>query len=371
MKKQPSKPEATPTEQSFRHYPQSFGEYVQLHPEILPDYHPFASEVIEVLRNHPDEIPILTATYGIGKSSLLVPALLEEGDKKGFQPLGSISTDVSVDAPSLGLVIFDWYKLNHTGKRRVRHLGSQATSYALDTMPVASRPGQRARPETVARVTKRSKESGEPAIRAILHQRFTEGRDGRPGLFVLDDFVITASKKYTWFTTFIGKLARENDVRLSVTQPVTDDYNAEDDARNIEQQFGKRPKLIEIPEQTVPIAALSELLINYGLDGSDIDAFKQNPLLRRLGVVESLVDIVLAYRDDSLINEDLDDISADDIKTIKDLVDYFGIHGGSDMSFLHSPSGIFSDTTLLENKMRLTPEQLGEMSDALIGPRLK
>ncbi len=39
--------------------PESFEDYIALHPELLPDYAPFASDVIDVVSRHPDRQVIL------------------------------------------------------------------------------------------------------------------------------------------------------------------------------------------------------------------------------------------------------------------------------------------------------------------------
>lgn len=74
--------------------PLDFSTYVRQHPEVLPDYRPFAGDMIGLLRSHPDRLPVLIGPHGIGKSRLLTPAILEAGERAGLSALGSVGSSM-------------------------------------------------------------------------------------------------------------------------------------------------------------------------------------------------------------------------------------------------------------------------------------
>ncbi len=309
-------------------YPNSFAEYVEAHPEILPDYHAFAHEIIDILHSRPDELPSLTANSGIGKSRLLVPALLDEGDRLAYQPLGSVNVDMQYGLS----VMFDWHKYKGSSSDIGSNVGGEINHYLLSSL-LSMKPGSIVDSRRAQMVQERTNTIGEEAFRNVLHQRFTEGRDGRPGLFVIDDLMLAADE-YPWFGSFIGKLARENDVRLIITQPAnygdekTDEYIEK--LRKFGQQLGQTPRHIDITEQLVSIEAIDTLLETYGIDKSEDKAFKAVNRLRRLRVIEAIVDEVFANRDDETLKLNIDEgnIEPDELRelrTIKGFAEYFGV----------------------------------------------
>lgn len=253
----------------FANRPENFTEYVQEHPELLPDYRPFAEQVIDRIRNHPEELLTLIGSPGIGKSFLLTPALLEAGDRQGFQPLGSLSRNPQDDEST----ILDMYASKDI-------VDALADSRKFMMRPASSR-----------------RISGPDKLRQVLHQRFTEGRDGRPGLMVLDDFV-GSHEDFPWLVEFIGELAKEHNVRLVTTQvdhPGGREMKT-DRLNELGQQVNQSIDLIEIPEQPVPLEAIADLLEAYGVEENAIEGFKSNPKLRRLAVVEIITKRLLTHR---------------------------------------------------------------------------
>lgn len=281
-------------------YPASFSEYAIQHPEILPDYHEFANDTVHFTEDNPDTIPVLIAPNGIGKSRLLVPALLEEGEKIGLQSLGSINLDMHI-----GMLTFDWHQHEESSEGIYRKLSREGGLFSLVVQ---------------------SEEGGREGLRKILHQRFTEGRDiHRPGLFIIDDLIQTADEA-PWFVDFIGKMAKDYNVRLIATQPLheyiiqgaawvkeTGRYDHDWQNHTVSEYYegvnkfgrlvGQKAKIITIPEQHVSVNSINTLLNTYGLAQSNEEAFKNNALLRRLRVVEGLVNTLFAQRSRALLDD--------------------------------------------------------------------
>ncbi|MBI4098163.1 MAG: hypothetical protein HY426_03930 [Candidatus Levybacteria bacterium] len=295
----PEEPEVVPVMDPvlFRGMPDNFGGYSKSHPEILPDYLPFAGDVLDLVDStRPDQIIALTGPQGIGKTRLLVPAILRRAQERGYKPLGSIQL-MSDDLGGSRIMIdaHEWQtdKGNHSIPPS-EHMFAVGEDFD-DIMSPGSKQLEIEQWDT---------------IRAIIHRKFTSSDE--PKLFIIDEF----SGSPLLFS-FISELARTNNVRLVAIGPiitknrVPSDEEREDirDKRyqHLHEATNRSLVPLTIPDQLVPIDAIPELLKVFGIDEEVTAAFSKNPHLRRLAMLEEIVKYVFAARkreapeDDTLI----------------------------------------------------------------------
>lgn len=264
----------------FANMPDNFGEYAKAHPEILPDYLPFAGDVLDLVDStRPDQVIALTGPQGIGKTRLLVPAILRRAQERGYKPLGSIQQIDDFVGRSVLIDAHEWL----TDKGDQSHPPSEHMLFVDQDLDDVS--------ETAAQEWDK--------IRAIIHRKFTSSHG--PKLFIIDEF----SESFLLFS-FISELARKNNVRLVAVGPLISHGRAPSDEerenvrdqryQHLHEATNMSLTSLTIPEQLVSMDAISELLKVFGIDEEVSDAFSKNPHLRRLAMVEAIVKYVFAAR---------------------------------------------------------------------------
>ena len=264
----------------FANMPNNFGEYSKAHPEILPDYLPFAGEVLDLVDStRPDQIIALTGPQGIGKSRLIVPAILKRAQERGYKPLGSVQNVADLIGSTIMIDAHTWL----TDKGHQSIAPSNHAFFVGDDLNDGSNIFIPQWDE----------------IRNIIHRKFTSFEG--PKLFVIDEFA-----QAPLFLSFISDLARKNNVRLVAIGPLITHSTApkeeeREDIRN--QRYQDLHETVDmplipltIPEQLVPVDAITTLLETFGIDEEVAAAFSKNPHLRRLAMVEAIVKYVFSTR---------------------------------------------------------------------------
>ncbi len=263
-------------EEDYGRMPDRFRDYATLHPDILPDYRPFAQRLIGMVdRTRDDEIIALTGPQGIGKTRLIAPAILGAAKQKGYKPLGSLTVMDIGDYPVIFLNAHEW--LVDKGET----LGKNALVYYTHGAKLEQ-------------------------VKRHIAGTFNSAQ-GERKIFMLDEFG-ELSEVIPELATFISDRARLNNVRLVGLAPKRDTKGANPDvASDIIRENDSRLKLLSetsrlavmhapIPEQLAPIAAIATLLETYGIDEEVLGRFERNTHLRRLGVIEVLVDHFFSQR---------------------------------------------------------------------------
>lgn len=251
----------------FAAMPNNFDEYVRAHPEILPDYTIFANDVISLAnRARPDQVITLTGPYGIGKTRVLTPAILKAAEQRGYSSIGSFHGLRMELNP-------EW--IDKWSARSDFEESPQVNSY----------------------------QALEERLKKDLYAHFSASSD-KPKLLILDELAAFDEKPH--LLHWIYQLAQEYKVKLIYLTPEGISTPKQIDAfdnhlNDIANITGASLLRVQIPEQTVPVAAIPTLLKTFGIEDPALDeAFSRNPNLRRLQFVELIVKQLFAKRKSEL-----------------------------------------------------------------------
>lgn len=247
----------------------------------MPDYDQFADHAFDVIKSNPDAVVILTGRRGIGKTTRLIPALLNTAKEEGFHPLGSI------------------FSLSYYGKEET-HL--DAHEYHIREPGFNTIDPRFQKPYWYG-------EEGPSDLETILRNRFETAKGN--GFFVIDEAVSAMLGTANVIQTVLRE-AKTNEVTLAVTQPTVPDMDAgeiEQDQRDMERlgvMSGKILKVVPISVQLVPQAEVVKVLEALGIDVALAEKFRANPLMRTLRMVEHIFNETVAVRnsDNSILGGD-------------------------------------------------------------------
>lgn len=264
-------PEATP--------PLRLRDYAKTHPEILPDYRPFAHDVIDLAdRLAPHEYIALTGPHGIGKSGLLAPSLIAAAKARGYESsvvIGGVHTEHGYE---LHLDPHCWYGDKYRPSRLIKREELQEVAFRGWDRPELDR------------------------FKQAIAQRFAER--GGNGICFFDEFY-GFSTFYPELTRTISEMAHDRGVKLITTTPLIDTTGAHESSleriawetdlvmrRQAEVLDGSMVK-VNITEQRIPLDEIPELLRIYDVAPRGIEVFARNPALRRLQVFDRVIMQVL------------------------------------------------------------------------------
>lgn len=279
----------------FADMPSDWPTYIESQPDVLPDYRPFAHEVIDLVDRTPrGEIPTLLGPNNIGKTRLLIPAIAEMALQQGYDYRGSIGGGaMGILGTKVMLNAHEWLV------EKGRGLGLDKDRWGN---PQVLFPGHH------SEHSQRYYEFMERAVRRAI-------RPGdRTGLYIIDE-VALFTWKYPELLHYMSQVTQENNIKIVALAPMIDRRQADTSeqeeiaSREVSTLKGLAEITdatvlpVQITEQCIAMEAVQKIFQVYKMQPKLAEPFERNSSLRRLGTVEEVVEILAGRYKAHLIME--------------------------------------------------------------------
>lgn len=257
--------------------PATFAEYTTRNPDILPNYRPFAHDMVNLLGRRPDKTLLLRGDHGIGKSTVVASAILKTAAEQGYQPVGSLAFGLDYDVE----VYFDSHQTFVTANQ-----GSAWFS-----------------PE---RITHLGRSWQRQALTEEIRARFTSA--SRRGIMLLDEIGPIGGDRAPWLAQFIFDEARHYGTTLVVTHPNLIAGRNQDLANRTLGELalvaGVEFQEVQIPEQPIDLQQTPHVATTFGIEPDFAELFAAHPRLSRLRLATFIIDMLGRRKSEHFKNDE-------------------------------------------------------------------
>lgn len=283
--------------------PTGFTDFVQQYPEdSLPDYQPFAHQVTDTILNHSDRSVVLLAPKGIGKTTQLIPAIIDQAQSAGLDIAGTMSLS---NVGGILELVLDPHEHFRASEFDITKSNYNLASYDMDRRFLATGRGGEYR-----KYIRPGEGPGDQGDFEYFKSTLNSLLAAHPGgLYIIDEagtaFLDVNTRGHDIATNrrlikHICDEAAKNNVKLLFIspEPPLEDRDQEGTDAWLKELSGitNRSALpVEVQAQPVGMEAARDLICAFGLIPQYEERFERNPDTRLLRVFEQFVNL-LAYR---------------------------------------------------------------------------